>query len=450
MRFFSLLLQLVLVFVLCTAAQAKDDKGKQFIRVPLLYITDRAPSAKGFSGQRKFEDSSSIHNLNFGTVECSVKNTLNKTVIGKQVELGWTADSKKKPQASKALEGSGKADAMKLFGEALEATAKKSNSDEVFVIIHGFNNSSACAVQSAANLAYNVERPVVVFDWPSKNKLSQYDVDAGNIEWSQEHFDRFLEELKIVKTRTNLKFNLLAHSMGNRLAIRSGPVLKGTHLFNHMYLVDPDFDAETFVHYLVRYAQNKEVTQKCDTAGSDTVELTKVRILFSHKDHALPFAQLLFGGYTRLGQAADSMLSSVFTPLNIAKNLVGAGDNFENEIAEELKSKPEWLLKFEWIDYTALDHGIIGHTIPFQLIASLWTNESPGEGLQMVDSANDTPNRLSRLFLGVFHEKKRISAQLGSCKKVAFITDDKTKMQDGNKSKILEAAAMEPEATAVD
>ncbi len=416
-----LLFSLACSFTLLSApaVQAAESVEKSdFLSIPVLYMTDRAAVSGGFDGQRKAEDEHSIYDLNFGTVNYSLKNSQSKPLSGRAAKLGWQPQNSK-PKVSYATipdSSSGTSSACLQFGKVLGEHLQKCESKDVFVILHGYNTTFAEAAQSAALLEYSLECPVLVYDWPSKGKVGQYNVDAGNNEWSQEHFNRFLEELLEVKQKTGAHFNLLAHSMGNRLAIRSAPVMAGKHIFDQMFLVDPDFDAETFVHYLSRYARNSKVQE----AQSEPEKQAKVRILFSRKDRALPLSQFLFGGYTRLGQAADNMLLTLFNPpsLNDVKQRVGSLMKGGESGKPVTAKKPDWALKFEWIDFTVLDKGLLGHTIPYQLVADLWRSDSPGAGLALADSEEVKPNRISKFFGGVFHEDAHIASRLGTYKRV--------------------------------
>ncbi len=185
-------LQCALFLFTCSSALASDCAVSKYVTVPVLYLTDRAGSSKGFGTQRKTESGTAIYNLNFGKLHCSVKNTLGKKIVDKQKQLEWKESDKKQNLTITPLAGSGTENSYQELGKAVSQAAMKSDSKEVFVIIHGYNTTFASAAKSAAQLAYSVERPVVVFDWPSKGKVFQYDVDAGNNEWSQEHFDRML------------------------------------------------------------------------------------------------------------------------------------------------------------------------------------------------------------------------------------------------------------------
>lgn len=397
------------------ASEARD----RYVTIPVLYVTDRAPTKKGYGPQRKEEDLTSIDDLRYGWFDYALKT--DKPISTDQTQLGWSEvakapknELKMRPQAETAN--------VRGFGQSIIDAAKKAGTDEVFVMVHGFNTPFARAATGAANLEKAVQRPVILYSWPSKGRLGQYGVDLGNNEWSQEHFDSLIDEIVRVRQLAGLKFNLVAHSMGNRLAVHSAPVLRGRHVFNQIFLVDPDFDAETFVHYLYRYGRKTEE----DGTKPDTVEPTKVRILFSHKDRALPLSELVFGGYTRLGQAADTLLSSVVSPLSIPGKLgdafnSGGAKKTASDVANNLTgNKPQWMMKFEWIDFTALDHGLIGHTVPYKLIANLWSTDQPGAGLKLVPGHNGAPNKLSSLFSNFFGEKDHISSKIVTAQRVVI------------------------------
>jgi hypothetical protein len=210
---------------------------------------------------------------------------------------------------------------------------------------------------------------------------------------------------------------VVAHSMGNRLFVRSAPVLGSQRLFEQVFLVDPDLDTETFLHYVARYAQSKD--------GSIS---NKMHILFSHKDNALPLAQMLFGGYTRLGQGADTIAESMLRPRQMMPAVVrgartaltrkksltseSSGDFAQNLFRKEL----------DWIDFTALDHGIIGHSIPYKLIASVARNDSAGDGLAFEPVPVGFVALKDKMLSRYFGNKKQCSP-MGVCKRVVYAED---------------------------
>ncbi|MBS2002826.1 MAG: alpha/beta hydrolase [Cyanobacteria bacterium SZAS LIN-5] len=497
MKINTVLLALCSLLAMGTTVRAETAKVKRsYVTIPVLYVTDRAPTKKGYGPQRKNEDLTTIDELRFGWLDYALKT--DKSVGEGEKQLGWV-ESPRSPDKVLNMRTQRQTASLEDFGNYIIEAAKKSGTREVFVLVHGFNTPFANAAQSAALLEHAVRRPVILYSWPSKGRLGQYGVDLGNNEWSQEHFDSMLDELAHVREKSGISFNLIAHSMGNRIAVHSAPVLKGRHIFQQMYLVDPDFDAETFVHYLYRYARKKdehsEVATRAEVVKSSGAEVAaqssedgiasdgsgstkidgagsagattkiegkesvaadvsdsvvdaqkkgalpqpKVRILFSHKDKALPLSELIFGGYTRLGQAADSLLSSVSSPLSLPGIL---GDAFNSVVPKEenkeatadgastaaedgsKRKQPQWMLKFEWIDFTALDHGLIGHTIPYNLIANLWSNDTPGEGLKLVPSQNGSPNKLSSIFSHLFGEKDHISSKIVTAQRVVPVSKE--------------------------
>jgi esterase/lipase superfamily enzyme len=417
-----------LVLILCSFLAAVSrvsaesvNAQSHYVTIPILYVTDRAATKRGYGPQRKIENLDSIDNLHFGWLDYSLPT--HQPISSSQEQLGWR-ESQGSPHHLLSTKALADVKGYHDFGQVVTDAAKKSGTEDVFIMVHGFNTPFARAAKGAALLAYRVQRPVILYSWPSKGKMGQYDVDLGNNEWSQEHFDELLDELKRIKDSSGIKFSLLAHSMGNRLAVHSAPVLRGKHLFKQIFLVDPDFDAETFVHYLVRYARNEQTSEAA--VNTEGIEPTKVRILFSHKDHALPLSEFLFGGYTRLGQAADSLLSAVVAPYTIPDKIGDALSSTGSKDATKTNNdkKPDWLMNFEWIDFTVLDHGIMGHTIPFELIASLWSTNLPGDGLKLVQSDNGSPNKLASLFFHLFGEKDHISSKIDSSERVVLTTKE--------------------------
>ncbi len=420
-----------------------------YVQIPVLYMTDRECSKNGFLNQRKLENGS-IYDMYCGSLEYIIENSQQKTLTEEQKKLGWHYVDKlpKNPLVLNPLSESGKKYVYAQFGEKIIETAKSSGHNEIFLNVHGFNNPFAGSARTAAILAYTVGRPVVLYSWPSAARIALYDVDSTNNEWSQEHFNRLMDELVGVKKKSDVKFVLVAHSMGIRLPLRSASLLEGKNLFNQAFLIDPDLDAETFVHYVARCAlgavQEREAMAKTDSSNISTAPNVlensdgKLRILFSHHDNALPIVQLLFsGGYTRLGQGADSMLASVFDPNTMPNIFQGASELFQPDGGKDASSSQEnqenideledaeyqkLVKSFKWIDYTVLDHGLLGHKVPFELIENLWSTGKPGEGLALKTTEDASVNRFTRFSSRVFRQSKHFG-DVGRCEKVVFEKD---------------------------
>ncbi len=432
-------------FILClptlslSAVRNTKAGASSYVRIPLLYMTDRAISDQGFLNKRKHEKNS-IYEVYCGSLEYTVDNVENKILTSAQEKLGWHYENKKPkyPLEQITLDNpNSNTNSYEEFSKVIIDTAKKTGAKEFFIYLHGYNNPFAGGARSAARFAYCAECPVILYSWPSAGKILQYYTDIGNNEWSQEHFNRFLEELLAIKEKTGIEFSLFAHSMGIKLAVRAAPVVKGKELFEQLFLVNPDFDACTFVHYVSRFAaDNKENLQNVAKASYMTSEIPatyckRLRILFSSKDNALPIVQFLFGGYTRLGQGADELLERLFDKASLSSD----------EKAEDAKDLSEFSRKhpeeetdeeeianleqsgnrraFEWIDYATLDYGWLGHSIPFKLVANLWAYDKPGDKFTLETCEHGSFNRFTHFAAWFFGIPEHVGS-VGTCEKVVL------------------------------
>jgi esterase/lipase superfamily enzyme len=378
-------------------ASGAKSKTSKYIRIPVFYITDRDRHDDLYSGHRKPEFDS-IYEMYCGKAECLIENVANKTIGEKETKLGWSYAAKKDkiPYTVGPIPGAGDKNTLtkQFTGTCVKALTDAGHS-EFLVFVHGANNTFDNAVHSAAKLCYYTGRPVLLYTWPSTGRFIQYGIDAGNNEWSQEHFNCFMEDMGRVKASSKANGKdftayLVAHSMGNRLVVRAGPIMSGQSLFKEIYMVDPDIDAQTFIHYTSRYAL-KEEGQK----------FSKTRLLFSNKDRVLPLAQMIAGGYSRLGQGVDSILATILEPDNFPVFWQEAIDLLKPDdlqpAGEAFAETATIANGFETIDYTLADKGLWGHTIPFELIASLVETGGPGEGLSLQPMGHSKANRLTRL-----------------------------------------------------
>lgn len=358
--------------------------------VPVLFVTDRSPQKTTF-GPRRILEKNTVARVNSGIVEISVERYKNAPLADWQVSPANTVIPKEKPIKITEFKGLTTYDLHDEFDAALKAALKISPQNEVFIFVHGFNNSFDVAATNAAHLALSTGCPVILYSWPSAAKIFRYSLDECNNEWSQEHFNQFLEQMLVTKQATGAKFTIVAHSMGNRLFVRAIPVLAGKGLFNDMYMVNPDFDAETFIHYLSRYIP---------TAGLRAG--VKAQLLVSRKDNALSISEWLFGGYTRLGQGVDSTLSALTSP-QLFSSVWKKELPLQAEPQGEVPEPDPALLNsihhaFKMIDVTALDHGAIGHKVPHDFIAWMHFKNQAPPGFEFHTEKEMRANRLSNLF----------------------------------------------------
>jgi len=337
-----ILLSALIVLVTMPAAIAKPAaKGAKYVIIPIYYVTDRELQGDTFGVHRRYP-SQCKHFMYYGTSFVAVPNSQNTVINDKLKALGWQLSDKHPAKiASKdRIDPADSAASKKQFFERLKNGLDKAGTSELCVFVHGACDPFEDASQDAGLLAYSLERPLLLYSWPAASKWRGYFIDSCNSEWSQAHFNQFYEDLLAFKAEHPLQVISISHSMGNRLVIRSLPVLYGKGLVTDWELVSPDIDADTTRHYVMGYDQLH----------------ARLRLYVSNKDKLLPFSQILHGGYYRLGEAAMPT-------------------------ADGPRLNPKLL---ERIDFTAIDKGFTGHSIPNDLINNMINSNKPGPGLALV------------------------------------------------------------------
>lgn len=338
------------------AATAVTSTTAQYVTIPVLYVTDRETSGESFGAHRRYP-SHCQHQMYYGTSFVTVKNTAMKENTDLFQRLGWQATNEKpaKIAAKQKIDPNDPVKAKSAFFQSVANELDKSKKNELCLFVHGAADAFEDCSLDAAQLAYSMEKPVVLYSWPSDPKWRGYFIDSTNNEWSQGHFNMFCKDLLELRKTHPLEILSFSHSMGNRLVIRALPVVFTTGLVTSWSLISPDIDADTCRHY---------------TMGMTPPVTAKIRLYVSNKDKMLPLAQMLAGGYYRLGEAANPAA-----------------------IPPEWNQTPSHAL-MERIDFTEIDHGLSGHSIPFDLVANMINTGTPGEGLSLVPETEVRGNRL--------------------------------------------------------
>jgi esterase/lipase superfamily enzyme len=183
------------------------------------------------------------------------------------------------------------------FYRRLQAQVERSPQKEVFIFIHGYNNTFEDAVRRTGQMAHDLEYQgaAVCYSWPSQGGLFQYTVDETNVAWTTPHFKRFV--LDIVAHAKAEHVSLIAHSMGNRAltsALRDLALeLQETPpIFQQVVLAAPDIDADIFVRDIAPVLKNKAKS---------------VTLYASSNDQAL-IASKLVHGYPRAGDSGELLV----------------------------------------------------------------------------------------------------------------------------------------------
>jgi esterase/lipase superfamily enzyme len=163
-------------------------------------------------------------------------------------------------------------------------------SRHVFVFIHGFNTPFDRAVFRFAQIAHDTDASAVpvLFSWPSRGRLLDYNRDRENATYSRGDLARLLE---IAAASPSVgEVTILAHSMGSWLAVEA---LRQIALstgrvpgkIRNVVLASPDLDTGVFRRQL------EDIGPKRPT----------ITLFVARTDRALGVSRMLAGGLPRLG-----------------------------------------------------------------------------------------------------------------------------------------------------
>ena len=161
----------------------------------------------------------------------------------------------------------------------------------VLVFVHGYNTLYQEAVYRFAQIIHDsgFKGTAVLFAWPSRGKAPLYLADRDASTYSRDYLEETL--LEIAKLRGVNEINLLAHSMGNWLAVETlrQAKLKGHGDFRgklaDVVLASPDIDITVFRTQLDVIAPMKR----------------PITVMVSGDDQALATSTWLAGGVKRVG-----------------------------------------------------------------------------------------------------------------------------------------------------
>lgn len=161
---------------------------------------------------------------------------------------------------------------------------------QALVFVHGFNNKYEDSVFRLAQIVHDsgMRATPVLFTWPSRAKLRDYEYDKESANYSRTALE---QTLRILAQDPSVKeITVLAHSMGTwltmealrQMGIRDGHV---NGKIRNVILASPDIDIQVFAKQFVEM-------------GKPTPKFT---IFVSQDDRALAFSSLITGKVSRLG-----------------------------------------------------------------------------------------------------------------------------------------------------
>jgi esterase/lipase superfamily enzyme len=181
------------------------------------------------------------------------------------------------------------------FVRALRQQINDSPSKDLFIFVHGFNNTFEDAARRAAQMSYDLDfdGTPILYSWPSQGSATAYAVDEATVGISGRKMADFLET--VVSQSGAERIHVLAHSMGNRALIEALQTYlakrapdKRQHIFGQIVFTAPDVDRDYFV----------------DAIDSVRGAAERVTLYASGNDYALKSSQF-FHGAPRAGTAGD-------------------------------------------------------------------------------------------------------------------------------------------------
>ena len=164
----------------------------------------------------------------------------------------------------------------------------------VLVFVHGYNNLYQESVYRFAQILHDggVRETGVLFAWPSRGSAQLYLADRESSTFSRDYLEHALKKIAAIPEVREI--NILAHSMGNWLAVETlrQAAMKGHGDFggklNHVVLASPDIDINVFRTQL-------------DVIGPLRQPIT---VMVSGDDKALNLSSFLAGNVTRVGNVS--------------------------------------------------------------------------------------------------------------------------------------------------
>ena len=173
-----------------------------------------------------------------------------------------------------------------------DARIKRTPGRRVLIFVHGFNTRFEEAVYRFAQIVHDARVDVapVLFTWPSGGNVTDYVYDRDSAVYSRDAFEVVLQAL--VKDPNVDSISILAHSMGNYLAIESLRQMsirdRGlSPKIRDVMLASPDIDVDVFRRQIAEI-----------DAGPRPAQFT---LFIARDDRALGLSSFLARDSTRLG-----------------------------------------------------------------------------------------------------------------------------------------------------
>jgi esterase/lipase superfamily enzyme len=279
----------------------KDRRYQQnaqgFATVRVFYGTNRAPTreskpAQLYGGARG--------DLQYGSLDVTIPRIHQEAQLETQprwVEYTFTADQAAMRAQYVLLDKVTPLEKSE-FVRQLHQQISESRFKDVFIFVHGYNNTFEDAARRTAQMAYDLDfdGTPMLYSWPSQGSASAYAVDEAAVGISGRRLADFLET--VVTLSGAQRIHLIAHSMGNRALIEALQTYLAKrapenrqHIFGQIVFTAPDVDRDYFTDAIPSLAGSAE----------------RVTLYASDNDYALRTSQFVHGA-PRAGTAGDDVI----------------------------------------------------------------------------------------------------------------------------------------------
>jgi esterase/lipase superfamily enzyme len=182
-----------------------------------------------------------------------------------------------------------------------DLVGQASGGRDLLIYVHGFNQTFEAAVLDAARLSGGISfaGDTMVFAWPSRASLLDYNYDRESAMWSRDALDQVLEDL--LANQAVGRVNVVAHSVGTMLTMEALRALYGklgdyaADRIGAVVFASPDIDMDVFTASVQRIGPLAP----------------KVTIITATDDRALAVSRWVNGSTTRVGAAEKAQLEKL-------------------------------------------------------------------------------------------------------------------------------------------
>jgi esterase/lipase superfamily enzyme len=270
-----------------------QQNGQGFATVRVFYGTNRAPTGETKPTQYY---GAARGDLQYGLLDVTIPRIHQEAQLETQprwVEYTFAADQAAMRAQYVLLDKVSPLEKSE-FVRQLHQQVSESRFKDLFIFVHGFNNTFEDAARRTAQMAYDLDfdGTPMLYSWPSQGSATAYSVDEAAVGISGRRLADFLET--VVQSGAQ-RIHLIAHSMGNRALIEALQTYLAKrapenrqHIFGQIVFTAPDVDRDYFTDAIQSLAGAAE----------------RVTLYASDNDYALRTSQFVHGA-PRAGTAGD-------------------------------------------------------------------------------------------------------------------------------------------------